>query len=103
VKSSDVFSNKDYSARQMYCTYLNNEMSLTPPFCLYPTNINPDSSKRELFKLMANSFLVSFSRNVKSIIVQNQTQLEEAYFSHNQHIEDIFCLSDQICQIQQRC
>ncbi len=84
------------------CNFLNKEMELTKPFILNPSEIEFNRSKRTFFKLMANSLFGKFiEKNNKSQIlyVTNQNDLEKIFFSENQ-INDIFCINDDICQVE---
>jgi hypothetical protein len=66
-------------------------------------NVDPNPAKKELYKLMANSFFGKFQQKrkiSKSIFVQNQEQLEELYFQSDTEFKNIVCISDKICQVQ---
>ncbi len=88
--------------KEEYCQYLNNIMSLKPPFYLTPKNISNNVRRRTFFKLMANGLFGKFSQKqnkFKTIFASNQNDLEKIYFS-DVEIKDLFCLNDQICQVQ---
>jgi hypothetical protein len=93
---------KTYDYKNLYCQYLNNEMNLSEPFSLTVNNVKDNKGKRTLFKLMANSFFGKFAQKhnkSKTLFAANQTQLEEIYFSYDE-VKDIFCLNDEVCQVQ---
>jgi hypothetical protein len=85
-----------------YCNFLNSEMNLTNPFLLKPTEIESNKSKKTFFKLMANSLFGKLEQKhnkAKTLYVSNQTELENIFFSENK-IDDIFCVTDDVCQVQ---
>jgi hypothetical protein len=78
-------------------------MKLEPPFNLTVTNVQPNESKRFLFKQFANNFFGKFTQNVnkpQTVFVRSQNNLEQLYFSNNSEIVDFYCLNDDICQVQ---
>ena len=84
------------------CTTLNKEMELSHPFLLTHQNNYPNESKRTFYKLMANALFGKFeqkSNKTETIFLNNQAELEELYFS-DKKIDDIFCINDEICQLQ---
>jgi hypothetical protein len=93
---------KNVNDKVIKCNFLNTEMELKEPFLLTPTNIDFQKPKRTFFKLMANGLfgkLEQKNNKTKTVFVNNQTDLEAIFFSENQ-IEDIFCINDNICQVQ---
>jgi len=103
LQNSDCFADclNDFEKKE-YCDYLNNEMKLKDPFNLTTKNVSKNDGKRNFFKLMANGFFGKFSQKQnksKTIFASNQNELEKIYFS-DVEIKEIFCLNDQICQVQ---
>jgi hypothetical protein len=79
-------------------------MQLSEPFLLKPNNIKPDNKKQNFFKLMANALfgkLEERSDKGKTIFVNKQSDLVDILYSEN-IIEDLFCISDEICEVQIR-
>ncbi len=103
LQNSNCLSDcSDPYQKKEYCDYLNNEMNLKDPFFLKPSNITNNVAKRTFFKLMANGFFGKFSQKQnksKTVFASNQQELENIYFS-NVAIKEIFCLNDDICQVQ---
>jgi len=103
VENSDCLKDcKTLNEKIEYCDYLNKEMELTEPYKLSFENLKNNPSKRSFYKLMANSFFGKFAQKYnksKTLFAANQFELEEIYFAYDE-IRDIFCLNDQICQVQ---
>ena len=99
TKYSDCFENlTTLESKTTYCNELNIEMNLegNEKFDIY--SIQPNTVKRNFYKLASNSFFGKFSQRMDKanvVFVSSQQELEKLY--HTQNIEDIFCLSDQIC------
>jgi hypothetical protein len=93
---------KTFTEKEKYCQFLNNEMYLFSPFLLTPSNVKLNKSKRNFFKLMANSLFGKLEQRndkPKTLYVSNQSELEDIFFSENK-ITDIFCVNDQMCQVE---
>ena len=105
VKHSDCLTHcKSLNDKLAYCSALNKQMQLSEPFLLKPNNIKPDNKKRNFFKLMANALfgkLEERSDKGKTIFVNKQSNLVDILYSEN-IIEDLFCISDEICEVQIR-
>jgi hypothetical protein len=103
TKYSDCLDHcKTNLEQDKYCNFLNEEMKLTKPFLLDRSEVKFNKSKRTFFKLMANSLFGKLEqKNNKSqtLYVTNQEDLEKIFFSENE-INDIFCVNDNICQVQ---
>ena len=103
TKYSNIFSkNCRNEAKVQICNQLNNEMELSEPFSLTVENNCPNLSKRTFYKLMANALFGKLEqKNNKSqtLFFNKQSDIEEIYFSENK-IDDIFCLNEEICQLQ---
>ena len=103
LKNSDCLKDyKVFNEKEEYCKYLNKEMDLDEPFSLTVNNVENNIGKRTFFKLMANSFFGKFAQKQnksKTLFAANQNELEEIYFAYDE-IKDIFCINDEICQVQ---
>jgi hypothetical protein len=78
-------------------------MDLKYPFNLSPENIVPNERKRYLHKQIANTFFGKFQQNSnkpKTEYVRSQNDLENIFHSNNQTITDLFCLNENICQVE---
>ncbi len=85
-----------------YCKFLNTEMDNQKPYFLTPSNISFNKPQRTFFKVMANALfgkLEQKNNQTKTLFVSNQSDLEAIFFSENQ-IDDIFCINENICQVQ---
>jgi hypothetical protein len=103
TKHSDCLKNLPSKSEKInYCNFLNRTMKLNEPFTLKPAEMQANQSKKTFFKLMANSLfgkLEQKQNKSKTLYVSNQNELEKIFFSENK-IDDIFCLTDDICQVQ---
>ena len=103
TKSSKIFQNCNSEEDKLkICKTLNLEMDLLAPFQLTPENNCPNDSKRTFYKLMANALFGKFeqkSNKTQTLFLNSQSDIEDIYFSENK-IDDIFCLNEEICQIQ---
>jgi G:T-mismatch repair DNA endonuclease (very short patch repair protein) len=104
LRHSKLFKNcNSNESKQKVCDDLNSKMKLEPPFDITLSNVTPNESKRFMFKQFANSFFGKFIQNInkpQTIFVRSQNNLEQLYFSKNSEIIDLYCLSDDICQVQ---
>jgi hypothetical protein len=104
LKHSNLFKNCDtHEKKKKICEDLNRKMNLEPPFDLTISNVEPNESKRFLFKQFANNFFGKFIQNVnksQTIFVRSQNNLEQIYFSNDSEIVDLYCLNEEICQVQ---
>ncbi len=103
TKYSDCFKKyKSTKDKLEYINYLNTELDLKEPFVLSPSEIEFNKSKRTLFKVMANSLFGKLEQKTnksQTLFVSNQKDLEEIFFSENK-INDIFCINENICEVQ---
>lgn len=103
TKNSDALKSCVTSAaKQIQCDYLNNELELCEPFLLSPSNITPNQQRRTFFKLCANALFGKLEQRndkCKTLFVNKSAELEAIFYSENE-IKDIFCMSEEICQIQ---
>ena len=102
TKYSDYLSKcKTSNEKLAMCNALNTEMNLSEPFKLSPEKL-PNTSKRMFYKLMANALfgkLEQKNNKMQTLFLNKQSDIEEIYFSENK-IDDIFCINDEICQVQ---
>ena len=105
TRNSNLFENvHSTTQKELICQKLNKELDLTPPNILTAKNVQFNSQKRSFHKFMANALFGKLEqRNDKSqtVFVNNQSDLEKLFFSNNS-IVDLFCLNDEICQVQIR-
>jgi hypothetical protein len=103
TKHSDCLEKFSTETKKVnYCNFLNSVMTLKEPFVLKPSEFEFNKSKRTFFKLMANSLfgkLEQKQNKSKTLYVSNQNELEKIFFSEHK-IDEIFCLTDDICQVQ---
>ena len=103
LKHSTCLENmKTLNEKLNYCKQLNTDMTLIDPFHLTPHNVKPNFRKRTFYKLMANALFGKLEqRNDKShtIYVNQQSELEDVFFSEN-NIIDLNCINSEICEVQ---
>ena len=103
TKYSDFLSKADSQVKkEEICNQLNFDMELSHPFVLTTETNLPNLAKKTFYKLMANALFGKFEqKNNKSqtLFLNKQSDIEDIYFSENK-IEDIFCLNEEICQVQ---
>jgi hypothetical protein len=103
TKYSDCFKKyKNTKDKLEYINYLNTELDLKEPFVLSSSEIEFNKSKRTFFKVMANSLFGKLEQKTnksQTLFVSNQKDLEEIFFSENK-INDIFCINENICEVQ---
>jgi hypothetical protein len=103
TKNSNCFQNcKSLEEKQTYCNKLNEKMELQEPFLLTPNNVNFNPAKRNFFKLNANSLFGKFqekNNKNRTVYACNSKEIEDFYFSNNK-IEDIFCINENLCELQ---
>jgi hypothetical protein len=103
LRQTDLLKNcKTFEEKNNVCTLLNTEMQLTSPFDLNTQNVKANCRKRFLYKQMSNTFFGKFqqhSNKPKTVFVRSQTNLEEIFHSSDK-ITDVFCLNDDVCQIE---
>lgn len=101
TQSSDLYKKlpKNMSIAD-YCRHLNQIMELKDENLLRPSKIKPNVAKRNFYKLAANSFFGKYSQRLDRTLihyVSNQTELERV--AQTENIEDIFCLSEDVCML----
>jgi len=104
LKHSNLFKScYSKNSKQKLCDDLNVKMNLEPPFNLTLTNVEPNESKRYLYKQFANNFFGKFNQHInkpQTVFVRTQNNLEKLYHSNTSDVVDLYCLSDDICQVQ---
>ena len=103
MKHTDCLSEcQNVFEKQTSCDVMNKEMNFEAPFLLTPLNIEPNSSKKLFYKLMANSTIGKLGQRNdknKTIYVNQKSQIEDIYFSPSK-IEDIFFVNNNFCQLE---
>lgn len=102
IQNSNCLVNKTPDEQELYCTFLNDAMSLDFPLSLSPDNIKYNPQNHKLYKLAANALFGKIqqrSNHPKSIYASSQTELEELFFEHNTNIDNIVCHNDLICEL----
>ena len=102
TKHSDFLKGLTREQQLLYCESLNKTLGLNYPFCLSPENVQFNSQKRFFYKLMANSLfgkLEQKNNKYRTIFANKQSDLENIFYSENV-IEDLYCISDDICEVK---
>jgi hypothetical protein len=103
LQNSNLFSDlNSLEEKETYIKYLNKEMKFKAPFELNKENINYNESKRSFYKIMMNSIFGKLEQRLdkpKTVYVNSQEELEKYYFS-DAIITSIFCLNENICQLE---
>ena len=102
TKNSSFLKGLDNADQIHYCNLLNEELELNEPFLLTPANVKFNQQKRFFYKLMANSLFGKLEQKhnkYRTLFVNKQSDLENIFHSEN-IIQDLFCISDEICQVQ---
>ena len=103
TKNSDCFSEcKSVEEKVAHCAKLNSFTQLDNRFLLTPQNIKVNNAKRNFYKLASNALfgkLQQKSNHTKIVYASTSKEIEDIFFSDSK-IKNIYCLNDQLCQLE---
>jgi len=92
------------SDKQDYCEKVNLHFNLSEAKSIKPKSFKPNIGRRNFYKLACNTFFGKWSqRTDKGKIAFVSTQQELEKYLVTDKVDDVFCLSENVCMVQTSC
>ena len=103
LKTTNIFAENESQNPESICDNINTSMKLKGALALKPNQINPNSSQKQLYKEMLNSFYGRFALHTnftKHIFCRNSFEIEKYASNPDNCILDIIPITDDVCEIE---